>query len=162
MANENLLHGKKILIVDDEPDVLDSLEDLLPMCTVVKADSFKAAKECFEAEDFDLAILDIMGVEGYGLLEIATQKKVAAVMLTAHALTPENIVRSHKEGAAYFLPKEKMADIATFLNDILDARARGESTWDRWLERLASYCERTFGKKWQDKNKDFWERFPFY
>jgi len=31
---ENLLEGKKLLIVDDEPDVLDTLEELLPMCRV--------------------------------------------------------------------------------------------------------------------------------
>jgi DNA-binding NtrC family response regulator len=162
MAAENLLDGKRILIVDDEPDVLDSLEDLLPMCQVTKAGSFEAAKNFFETDDFDLAILDIMGVEGYNLLEIAVQKNVTAIMLTAHALTPDNIVKSHKKGAAYFLPKEKMSDIATFLIDILGAKAKGESTWGRWLERLAGYCERNFGEKWMDNNKDFWERFPFY
>ena len=32
MADAKLLDGKKILIVDDEPDVLDTLEDLLSMC----------------------------------------------------------------------------------------------------------------------------------
>lgn len=162
MAQANSLDGKKILIVDDEPDILDSLEDLLPMCALVRAGSFKTAKTCLESEHFDLVILDIMGVAGYDLLKIANRKHITAVMLTAHALTPENIVKSHKEGAAYFLPKEKMADIATYLNDILEAKAKGKSTWDTWLNRLAKYCERTFGEKWQDPNKDFWEKFPFY
>ena len=36
MKDSNLLEGKKILIVDDEPDVLETLEDLLSMCVVVK------------------------------------------------------------------------------------------------------------------------------
>ena len=31
MSEKGLLDGKKILIVDDEPDVLESLEELLPM-----------------------------------------------------------------------------------------------------------------------------------
>ena len=30
--NESLLDGKRVLIVDDEPDVLATLEDLLSMC----------------------------------------------------------------------------------------------------------------------------------
>jgi DNA-binding response OmpR family regulator len=60
-AAKDLLEGKRILLVDDEPDVLDSLADLLLMCETVKASNFKAAKDYLETEYFDLAILDIMG-----------------------------------------------------------------------------------------------------
>jgi len=45
MSDTNLLEGKKILIVDDEPDVLDVLEEMLDMCEVVKASSFDEAKK---------------------------------------------------------------------------------------------------------------------
>jgi len=162
MEETNLLDGKKILIVDDEPDVLESLEELLSMCDVVKASDFQTAKGLIEQEQFDLVILDIMGVSGYDLLEIATNKNMTAVMLTAHALTPENIAKSYREGAAYFLPKEKMVNITSFLNEILEAKQEGKSTWDNWMNRLADYCERTFGAKWQDTEKDFWDKFPFY
>jgi DNA-binding NtrC family response regulator len=162
MTDENILTGKKILIVDDEPDILDSLEDLLTMCEVTKAGNFEDAKTCMERQTFDMAVLDIMGVSGYELLEVAVRRDLPAVMLTAHALTPDNIVKSYKKGAAYFLPKEKMADIATFLADVFEARAKGENTWDSWMSRLAGYCEKTFGAKWMDPNKDFWEKFPFY
>ena len=108
MANKDLLDGKRLLIVDDEPDVLETLEELLPMCDLVKAHSFNEAKERLEAEYFDMAILDIMGVDGYELLEIANRRKVIAVMLTAHALSPEDTVKSYKEGAASYIPKEEM------------------------------------------------------
>jgi CheY-like chemotaxis protein len=37
MEKDKLLEGKRILLVDDEPDVLDTLEDLLPMCITTKA-----------------------------------------------------------------------------------------------------------------------------
>jgi DNA-binding response OmpR family regulator len=148
--------------VDDEPDVLDTLADLLPTCETVKASNFKAAKGYLESEYFDLAILDIMGVEGYQLLEIANQKDVTAVMLTAHALSPENVVKSYKEGAASYLPKEEMVNIASFLNDVLEAEEQGKSPWDRWYDRMGSFFEEKFGPKWQDNEKDFWEKFPFY
>ena len=59
------LEGKRILIVDDEPDVLDTLADLLPMCVVTKASNFEQAKDLLESQYFDMAILDIMGVQGY-------------------------------------------------------------------------------------------------
>jgi DNA-binding NtrC family response regulator len=162
MTAKNLLEGKRILLVDDEPDVLDTLADLLPMCDTVKASNFKAAKDYLESEYFDLAILDIMGVEGYQLLEIANQRRVMAVMLTAHALSPENIVKSFKEGAASYLPKEEMVNIASFLNDVLEAQEQGKSTWVRWCDRMGSFFEKQFGTQWQDDEKEFWERFPFY
>ena len=162
MAEKDLLEGKRILLVDDEPDVLDTLADLLPMCETVKASNFKAAKDYLESEHFDLAILDIMGVEGYQLLEIANQRQVTAVMLTAHALSPENIVKSYKEGAASYLPKEEMVNIATFLQDVLEAQEQGKSPWGRWYDRMGSFFEKKFGPRWQEDDKDFWEKFPFY
>jgi DNA-binding NtrC family response regulator len=162
MQKEHLLAGKKILIVDDEADVLDTLEELLPMCAVEKASSYESARGLLERRPFDLAILDIMGVQGYDLLGICTRKNVTAVMLTAYALTPEDVKKSYVGGAAYYLPKEEMANIASFLADVLDAQAQGKSTWEGWYRRLASFCEKKFGRNWQDKDKDFWERFPFY
>ncbi|MGD9149334.1 MAG: response regulator [Desulfobacterales bacterium] len=162
MAGKDMLEGKRILLVDDEPDVLDTLEDLLPMCETVKASNFTAAKDYLESEHFDLAILDIMGVEGYQLLEIAGQREVTAVMLTAHALSPENVVKSYKEGAASYLPKEEMVNIASFLNDVLEAKELGKNPWSRWYDRMGAFFEKKFGPKWQDNEKDFWEKFPFY
>lgn len=40
---DGFLHGKRILIVDDEPDVLETLEASLSMCDVVKATTFEEA-----------------------------------------------------------------------------------------------------------------------
>ncbi len=74
MSEYEYLEGKRILIVDDEPDVLDSLEDLLSMCDVTRASNFLDAKEFLQGRYFDIAVLDIMGVEGYDLLEIANKK----------------------------------------------------------------------------------------
>jgi CheY-like chemotaxis protein len=162
MTAKNLLEGKRILLVDDEPDVLDTLSDLLPTCETVKAPNFKAAKDYLETEYFDLAILDIMGVEGYQLLEIANQRRVMAVMLTAHALSPENIVKSFREGAASYLPKEEMVNIASFLNDVFEAQEQGKSTWARWYDRLSAFFEKKFGSQWQDDEKEFWVKFPFH
>jgi DNA-binding NtrC family response regulator len=160
MSDSSLLDGKKILIVDDEPDVLEVLEELLSMCDVVKASTFEDAKGLLEAQDFDMAILDIMGVNGYALLDIARQKKVTAVMLTAHALTPDNVVRSIKEGAASYIPKDEITNIADFLIDVFKSQEEGKSTWGPWQERLpSSYFERRWGAAWQDTDKEFWERF---
>ncbi|MBW2303229.1 MAG: response regulator, partial [Deltaproteobacteria bacterium] len=94
MNQKDLLEGKRILLVDDEPDVLETLEELLPMCNVVKATSYEEAERLLDTQFFDIAVLDIMGVKGYELLEKAKKKKVIAVMLTAHALSVEDTKKS--------------------------------------------------------------------
>lgn len=162
MGKEERLRGKRILIVDDEPDVLETLEELLSMCEVVKATNFEEAKEKLETEYFDMTVLDIMGVNGYRLLDIATKRGLTAVMLTAHALSPEDTVKSFKEGAASYVPKEEMQNITTYLNDILEAKEQGKSLWWRWLDRFADYYARKFTPDWKDKDKEFWEKFPYY
>lgn len=157
IVKKGLLEGKKILIVDDEPDVLETLEELLTMAEVSTATGFDKAKALMEGQDFDIAILDIMGVNGYELLKMAREKKILPVMLTAHALTPEDTVRSYEAGAASYIPKDKMEDITTYLNDILEARDQGQSPWWRWLQRFGSFYEKTFGSGWKDDYKDFFK-----
>lgn len=160
MTGQNLLKNKKILIVDDEPDVLDALTELLAECRIKTAKNFDEARQLLETEPFDLAILDIMGVNGYELIEIANRNDVIPVMLTAHALAPDHIIHSYRLGAASYLPKDVMPELPIFLEDILEAKAKGKSTWWRWFDRLASLWERKFGKDWQDREKEFWEKFP--
>ena len=161
MTKKSLLEGKRILAVDDEPDILETLEALLPMCVVVKASTADQAKKLMDSQSFDIAILDIMGVDGYKLLEIAKKKKITAVMLTAHALSVENTIKSFKGGAASYVPKDEMAKIETFLIDILEAKGKGESSWWRWLDRLGSYYDRKFGPDWRNTDPEFWERFRY-
>jgi DNA-binding NtrC family response regulator len=159
---ESLLDGKRVLIVDDEPDVLATLEELLPMCNVVKAASFEEAKELLTTQYFDIVILDIMGVDGYKLLQIANKRKVIAVMLTAHALSVEDTVKSYKEGAASYVPKEEMTHITMYLSDILEAEEKDKSYWWRWLERFGAFYDKKFGLDWKERDKDFWEEIKYY
>ena len=160
MSESNLLNGKRVMAVDDEQDILDTLVDLLPMCELVTASSFEEARELLESGQFDLAILDIMGVDGYGLLEIASRKNIPAVILTAHAWSPDNLVRSIKEGAVSYLPKEELANITDYLNDVLIAEREGRDPWKSWHDRLpASYFEKRWGAAWKDTDRQFWETF---
>jgi len=62
---ESILRGKRILAVDDEPDVLEVLrEEILaacPSCQVDKAATFEQASQMLASYIYDLLILDIMG-----------------------------------------------------------------------------------------------------
>ena len=160
MSDSKLLDDKKILVVDDEPDILEAVEELLNMCDVVKASSFEEARRLMKSQLFDLVILDIMGVDGYDLLELATRKKIPAVMLTAHAWSPDNLVRSIKEGAVSYLPKEELSNITDYLNDVFIAKREGRDPWESWHERLPeSYFEKRWGAAWKDTDRQFWETF---
>ena len=159
MASENILEGKKILIVDDEVDVLESLEDLLDECDIETASTFEAAKELLENNPYDAAILDIMGVRGFDLLAITAEKKIPALMLTAHGLNPDNLVGSIKLGAKSYIPKEKMSEIDLYLKEIFVSQEKGIEKSGNWFARLSSFFDERFGSGWKNKDKKFWNEF---
>jgi DNA-binding NarL/FixJ family response regulator len=140
-------------------DILDTLVEILTECEMVTATSFESAKELLETETYDAAILDIMGVRGFDLLEIATDKKVPALMLTAHGLNPDNLVGSIKIGAKSYIPKDKISDIDIFLKEVLLAKEMGVERPGNWFSRLGSYFDNRFGYGWKNKDKKFWKEY---
>jgi CheY-like chemotaxis protein len=93
IMKESVLDGKRILAVDDEPDVLTVLEEEIlgscPNCTFDKATTYEEAAGKLRSGAYDLVILDIMGVRGFDLLALAVSNHLKAAMLTAHALLPK-------------------------------------------------------------------------
>ncbi len=154
MAESAILSGKKILAVDDEPDVLTVLEeeirDSCSSCTFDKATNYDAAAELLKSKDYDVVILDIMGVRGFDLLEIAVSRNFKVAMLTAHALSPEALKKSHDLGARAYLPKDKLGEIVPFLEDILQYEYK--SGWKRLLSKLENYFNDQFDPDWKKKS----------
>lgn len=155
METTEILDGKNILLVDDEPDILESLEDLLEMCALESASDFETAKGLLETKPYDAAILDIMGVDGYELLKIANEKSIPAIMLTGHALTVDNFFKSVREGAKAYLPKDKLSEIDVFLGDVLGEEKPDEkdNKPGSWFDRLKSYYDKKFGSGWDEDHK---------
>ena len=159
MDTSRIILGKRVLIVDDEEDILTALIELLRPCKIDTASSFEKAKGLLERHEYDLAVLDIMGVRGFELLEIAKTRHVPALMLTAHAMNEESLGKSMEEGAAYFVPKDKMAEIATYVADVLEAKEKNTNSWVRWFKRLGSTFDVAFtGPKWREQRKEFMEK----
>lgn len=158
MNIEKILEGKHVLVVDDERDVLTVVVGLLDLCKIDTADNFEDARALMEKVRYDIVVLDIMGVNGYELLEIANSRKIPALMLTAHALSSEDLKRSAEEGAAYFAPKEKIEDLPKFIADVLDAIDKRKSPWNRMIDRLGTFYDRRFnGPDWREKVNAYWE-----
>lgn len=158
---ESMLNDKRLLAVDDEPDVLDSLEEIIkaeaPRCTVYKARSYEEAMRFLGELDFDLVVLDIMGVRGFELLEEAVRRGLRVAMLTAHALTPEALKRSYDLRARAFLPKEKLADIVPFLEDVLSCDY--ETGWKRLMRKLHGFFNERFVSDWEKKTGLDWKEW---
>ena len=143
------IHGKKILIVDDEPDILETLTDLLDMCVTDTAEDFETASRLLENNTYDMTVLDVMGVNGYDLLETAKQKEIPSVMLTAHALTRDNFEKSMQKGARAYVPKDKMFEIDGILEDVIEEKDRAPGSHGKSFNRVKGYFEDKFGAGWQ-------------
>jgi DNA-binding response OmpR family regulator len=155
---KDILNGLRVLVVDDEPDILGSLEETLDMCLIETAGDFETARDLLETHPYDAAVLDIMGVRGYDLLEIATAKEIPTLMLTAHALSADNLVKSLKEGARGYVPKDKISEINTFLRDILQEKPK-KGRLGRWFSRLEPFFKEKFGEYWKEKSDpEFWQK----
>ena len=154
MKIDKIILGKRLLIVDDEKDVLETLAELLANCKIDLASSYEQAVKMLDENYYDLAILDIMGVDGYGLLDKTKEKGIPALMLTAHALSEDNMVKSVKKGAAYYAPKEELVNIKAIVAEVIDAIENQKSTWERMMARLAGFYDKRFnGPDWRDKVK---------
>src|SRR5512136_66289 len=158
---ESILNDTRILAVDDEPDILTTLEaDIMsscPRCTFDKATTYQRAHELIRASIYDLIILDIMGVRGFDLLELAVAHHRPVVMLTAHALNPEALKRSIEMGARAYLPKEKLGEIVPFLEDVL--KYEYLPGWRRLLEKMEGFFTERWGQHWKKPEEKFWKEF---
>ncbi len=155
MNPSSLLKDKIILVVDDEADVLDTVEELLDMCLITKAKDYETARQYLISYTYDIVILDIMGVNGFELLKTSVKRGFPTVMLTAYALTPEALEKSIKLGAVSFLPKEKMMELEDFLEDVV--LEGGKPVWEKIFNKLGAIFNKRFGADWKERNKFFKE-----
>ena len=155
---ESILNHKKLLIVDDEPDILVTLEEEIlqssPDSKIDKASNYEDAAALLKANNYDLVVLDIMGVRGFDLLEIAVTRKFKVAMLTAHALNPEALKKSHDMGAIAYLPKEKLGEVVPLLEEMLLNDYKTE--WAQLMGKLDDYFKAQWGKDWRKREAIDW------
>jgi DNA-binding NtrC family response regulator len=156
-----VLSGKKILAVDDEPDVLTVLEEEImgacPDCKFDTATTYEKAAELIKSNPYDVVILDIMGVRGFDLLALSVSRDLRVAMLTAHALTPEALKRSFDMKARAYLPKEKLGEIVPFLEDVL--KYDYLPGWKRLFEKLKGFFDTKFESDWEKKTGLNWKEW---
>ncbi len=156
---EGVLKEKRLLAVDDEPDILAVLRDELEHhgASLDTALSYEGAIQLLSSYTYDLVILDIMGVRGFELLEFTVARNFPVVMLTAHSLNPESLKKSVELGARAYLPKDEMDHIVPFLEDVLTLSY--ETAWSVVFEKLGGMFGKQFGPDWRKSEQEFWDEF---
>jgi DNA-binding response OmpR family regulator len=125
--------GKKVLVVDDEPDVCESVRDVLAVCDVDIAHTEDGAREKLSRGSYDVVILDVMGVGGYELLE-EFARSAPCIMLTARALTPDDLRTAIAKHAVLYLPKDEMPRI----DEYVERAITPAGSWE-WLLRRVDF-----------------------
>ena len=152
----------RVLIAEDEAIIRLDLREIL------EEEGYEVVAETGRGDEAvaltrelrpDLAILDIMGVDGMGLLTETVNRRIPTVMLTAHAMNPQTLKASIMNGALSYLPKEELANLPEHINDVLDAVEKGQSTWQRMFNRLGRFFERAYGPSWQSDDPEFWRYY---
>lgn len=155
LLDDSILNDLAILVVDDEPDILETIEDELYMCILHKAADYEIACDYLKNYKYDIVILDIMGVNGFELLKLSVSKGYPTVMLTAHALTPDALKKSIQLGAVFFLPKETLPELRFFLEELV--KNKFIPSWMTFFEKLNIYFNKYFGPNWKEKDQFFQE-----
>ncbi len=157
--SNDFLKDKHILAVADEKDILETIQEILNETKVDLAQDYDTASDKISKTRYDLAILDIMGVNGIKLLEECVKRKIPAIMLTANSMNPASLVESIKKGAISYLSKEHLSELDSLINELLEAREEGKPTWKLLFDKLGGYFDKRFGNNWRDDDKEFWKKF---
>lgn len=107
---KNPSSSQSVLVVDDDPNVLEVLDARLSSCglTVYKADGGRKALQILKTRRIDLVVSDVKmpEMDGMELLSeiIRTQPGLPVIFLTAYANVPD-AVRAVKSGAVDYVEK---------------------------------------------------------
>ncbi|HBA54319.1 MAG TPA: hypothetical protein DCZ04_07645, partial [Syntrophorhabdus aromaticivorans] len=105
-----MIEGSKILLVDDNREIVDVLADFLSMngCIIHNASTGKEALDVLNRTEIEIVILDIRlpDISGIALLDTIKIKDptVGVIMITGYH-DPGLIVKAMKKGASDFLVK---------------------------------------------------------
>jgi CheY-like chemotaxis protein len=158
---QSILNNKRILAVDDEPDVLNTLREEIamaaPNCKFDQAMTFNQATEMLISWTYDLVILDIMGVRGFDLLKRTTNRSIPipTVMLTSYPYSWDTMRSVQKLGVKAYLPKEKLGDIVPYLEEVMTFEYG--PVWKRMIMKTAGALSREWGPYWRRPDYIFQE-----
>ena len=142
----------EILIVDDEPNIRASLEEMLTGdgYQVTAAESGEAALALLGTKTFDLALIDLKlgGIGGIDVIKALRERALdtVVIVLTAHG-SMETAVEALRQGAHDYLFKPcRPADLrASIQRGLLNRQGKEQLDLRRQLEYMASSLDEMRG-----------------
>ncbi|MFC1706349.1 response regulator [Planctomycetota bacterium] len=128
------LKKKRILVVDDELEILETVEDLLldEVAGVDCAQSYDKAVALLERNFYDLAVFDLMGVRGLDLVR-DYGRTVRCVVLTGQVVAPVTLSWLTDHGAKAYLPKPDIVDLTHCLR-VVTSVSHSMELWNSVLQ----------------------------
>ncbi|HPP05772.1 MAG TPA: response regulator [Syntrophorhabdaceae bacterium] len=105
-----MLENKRVLVVDDNPDIIGALSDFLELngCKIFTATTGKEAIDVVKHQDIEVVLLDVRlpDINGVNLLDVLKKENptIAVIMMTGYS-THKDIIDAMKKGASDFLLK---------------------------------------------------------
>jgi len=126
----NPLEGKTLLIIDDDPLILDALGSLLDQwhCQVMTADSLQTAIELCKGQTPDAIICDyrlkeyIRGNQAINAVRQALGKNIPAMLLTGDT-SPKHLSKLHKTGFTVLHKPVQPAQLRATLTHLIRTNA---------------------------------------
>ena len=137
--------SKSILIVDDEPDIIKLISDILSELSfnIIKASTVNEALDCIEKKSFDIALLDVSLDEtkrdGVFLLKTIKDKlpEIQVIMMSGHA-NIQIAVDAMKLGAFEFIEKpfseQRLINFIKRASEILDLKTQNKELKENYFK----------------------------
>jgi CheY-like chemotaxis protein len=149
-----ILEGKRILVVDNEREVLGMVAEALATSEVVTVGNVDEARPLIATESFDLAILDTVGANGCDLLKDCHANKLPAAMLTTRRIEVTTLNLALKRGAMSFFPKDELKLLPETVAELLERVEKGKTYWAKLFRFFGSVFKETWRVMDEDTARD--------
>jgi DNA-binding response OmpR family regulator len=129
------MHACRILVVDDDPDILRIVMDnlILDGYLVETAATGREALSCFDSGDIDLVVLDLAlpDVDGLQICRaIRARSEVPIIMLTARDSVPDKVLGLESGADDYLVKPFDYLELAARIKVCLRRKAQASSFMD--------------------------------
>lgn len=125
--NGRILAGKRILIVDHEPQVRDMVAEALAALEVVAVKSVEDARPLIASESFDLVILDTVDANGCDLLQDCHANRLPTAMLTTSKIEVSRLNEALRRGVMSVFPRDELQRLPETVAELLERLEKGKT-----------------------------------
>ena len=121
ISSKGPLDKRKVLVVNNDPDIFESLERYLDVCRLYKASDIRTAMVYLEYRLFDIVIWDTDSIEPLDLSGNLLKKGIPTVFFMEGQNPDDNLNKYIKQGAVPLPNRNNLSGIKSFLEGLVQA-----------------------------------------